>query len=59
MSDKGRPFGDHDAWEKLVRHHAKDVVPGDAWNRRWSVNGVPFIPLIKTVEYPYDREVGA
>jgi hypothetical protein len=59
MSHRGRPFGDHMAWEHLVRDHAMDIVPDSAWNRSWSVNGVPFIPLIKSVEYPFDREIGA
>jgi hypothetical protein len=59
MSDRGRPFGDHAAWEGLVRDHVRDVVPGRVWNRSWAVNGVPFIPLIQSVECPFDREIGA
>jgi hypothetical protein len=57
MSDRGRPFADHAAWENCARDHARNVVPDSAWNRAWTVNGVPFIPLIKSVEYPFDREI--
>jgi hypothetical protein len=58
MADRGVPFADHAEWESLVREHSGPLFPGDVWNRRWSVKGVPFIPLIKSLDQPLDPEVG-
>lgn len=58
MADRGEPFADHDAWDALVRAHSAPLCPAGIWNRRWLVNGVPFVPLIRSVEQPLDREIG-
>lgn len=58
MADRGEPFANHDTWEALVRAHSATLFPGEVWNRRWSVNGVPFIPLIKSLEQPLGQEGG-
>lgn len=55
MIDCGKPLLSHESWESLVRAHSTHRVPADAWNRRWSVNGVPFIPLIRSLERPFDK----
>lgn len=57
MADCGEPFANHGAWEDLVKAHSAPLFPSTVWNRRWSVNGAPFIPLIKSLELPFDREV--
>ena len=46
-------FHSVDDWDRCLRDHAKDVVPGAAWNQRLEVRSgpgaiVPLVPLIKT-----------
>jgi len=50
------PFADTGAWDALVRSHSGRLFPGEVWGRRWSVNGVPFIPLIRSLEGPLKQE---
>lgn len=47
MTDRGSPFATEAAWESLVRTHSRDLVPEQAWNRRWMCTGRPIIPLIR------------
>lgn len=57
MSKAGEvPFPDAGAWEALVRSHSAPLFPGEVWNRRWSVNGVSLIPLIRSLEQPLEQE---
>lgn len=57
MKDLGEPFADHGNWEALVKAHSAHLFPSAVWNQCWSVNGVPIIPLIRSLELPFDREV--
>ena len=59
MADLGEPFANQGSWEALLMAHSAPLFPMGVWNRRWSVNGVPFIPLIKSVEQVLDREAGS
>lgn len=59
MADRGEPFSNQNAWEALVKSHSAPLFPAEVWNRRWSVNGVPFIPLIRSVEEALDQETGS
>jgi hypothetical protein len=52
MDDKGRPFADDAEWNDLVLDHSRDVVPPGIWNKRWTINGVSFAPLIRSVTQP-------
>lgn len=55
MSKPGEaPFPDAGAWEALVRSHSAPLFPGKIWNGHWSVNGVPLIPLIRSLELPLE-----
>ena len=56
MADQGVPFADHKEWKTLVEDHTAQLFPRQIWNRGWSVNGVPFIPLIRSVEQPLEPE---
>lgn len=47
MADRGIPFATEADWETLVRAHGHDLVPEQAWNRRWTCMEQPFIPLIR------------
>lgn len=53
MSEPGEvPFSDAEAWSALVSSHSATLFPNEVWGRRWSVSGVPFIPLIRSLEVP-------
>ncbi len=52
MSDKGRPFQEHKAWEDVVRAHSEPLFLGAVWNKRWTIDGIPFVPLIKSLDLP-------
>lgn len=60
MSSPGEvPFTDAWAWEALVRAHSAPLFPVEVWNRQWPVNGVPFIPLIRSIEVRLAQEAQA
>lgn len=56
MADKGKPFVDEQAWTDLVLEHGQGIVPADVWGRRLSVNGVPLVPLICSLEMPLAQD---
>jgi hypothetical protein len=57
MSKPGEvPLADAAAWEALVKSHSAPLFPGEVWDRRWAVHGVPFIPLIRSLELPLGTE---
>jgi hypothetical protein len=59
MSKPGEvPFADAGAWEALMRSHSAMLFPPEVWDRRWFVNGVPLIPLIRSLEMPLEQEAG-
>ena len=37
-------------WEKMVRDHADRHVPDEVWGKPWVLHGLPFVPLIRTME---------
>lgn len=46
---------DHQMWSNLVHDHSSNVVPKKAWNSKLVVHGQPFLPLIRSVEIPFDE----
>jgi len=56
MSDRGLPFCNHKFWEELVLTHSEPLFSNQVWNRRWTLHGQPFIPLIKSIEQPLVME---
>jgi hypothetical protein len=56
MVDRGDPFANQDSWESGAQLAA---VSREVWNRRWSVNGVPFGPLIKSDVQALNRGAGS
>jgi len=57
MSKPGEvAFVDAAAWDSLVRSHSAPLFPEEVWNRRWTVNGVPFIPLIRSLELSLQQD---
>jgi hypothetical protein len=58
MSKPGEvPFADATAWETATMAHSKPLFPAEVWGRPWSVNGVPLIPLIRSLEVPCDGSI--
>jgi hypothetical protein len=57
MSKPGEvPFTNADAWEGLIRSHSALLFPLEVWGRRWLVNGVSFIPLIRSLQVPLGKD---
>jgi len=56
MSDRGMPFSNHGAWAQLVTSHSEPLFPDKVWDRRWTLHGQAFIPLIKSIELPLNVE---
>jgi hypothetical protein len=57
MSKPGEvPFSGFGAWENAIRVHSAPLFPWEVWGRQCSVNGVPLIPLIRSLELPLNSE---
>ena len=52
MQDRGEPFHEPEDWERLVKAHSANLLPGEVWGREWSCNGSAFISLIRSLEQP-------
>tara|TARA_R110002049_G_scaffold15759_2_gene64004 strand:- start:927 stop:1511 length:585 start_codon:yes stop_codon:yes gene_type:complete len=52
---KQRPFTSHDDWEQSVKTHSKPLFPTEAWDTTLPVHGQQCIPLIRSMDIPYDR----
>ena len=50
------PFKDQDTWCRSVKSHSATLFPNEVWGRRWSVNKVPFIPIIRSLEVSLDQK---
>lgn len=51
MSKPGEvPFPDAASWEALVKAHSASLFPEEVWGQTWSVNGVPLIPLVRSLD---------
>ena len=57
MARDGQPFRNHDDWERLVRSHSAKVVPEAIWNQKWTVNGRPFFPIIRSISQPLENKL--
>lgn len=59
MAERGRnTLFDHQDWESLVRAHGSCLVPDQIWNRLWTVHGMPFLPLIRSVAVHVPKATG-
>lgn len=60
MSKPGEvPFANAGVWEALVHSHSAPLFPGKVWDRRWSVKGVPLMPLIRSLELLLEPQAGS
>ena len=44
-----------DEWERIVKDHARDIVPDGAWNKTIDVAGTPMRALIKSTHIDIPR----
>lgn len=50
-------FANHETWKDSVLGHSKGLFPSTAWEASWNVGGQSFIPLIRSVDIPYNQEI--
>ena len=53
MADRGEIFGSDADWEQAVREYGEGVVDNDCWGQWLDVEGIPFLPLIRTFNQPF------
>jgi hypothetical protein len=56
----GRPqeiLKDHQTWKNMVLDHGKRIVPVEVWNSKLNIHGQSFIPLIRSVEIPFNEPI--
>ena len=41
-------------WERALKTHCDDVVDNSCWGKRWDIDGTALIPLIRTIDQPFD-----
>lgn len=49
---------DHQTWSNLVYDHSSKIVPKEVWNSKIFVHGQSFVPLIRSIEIPFDEPIG-
>lgn len=50
MLDRGQPFGSTKAWSTCIRNHADGIIPENAWEQRFEVDGTPVWFLIRSMQ---------
>lgn len=55
MQDEGDMFQSENDWRDTLLAYCHGVVDESCWNRKLDVAGVPFIPLIGTLEQRLER----
>lgn len=54
MCDQGKPLADAGDWRSVVKRHSKALFPSTVWDQSWLCGGVPFIPLIRSLDVLLD-----
>jgi len=52
---KQRPLTDHQDWSDLVTSHSAPLFPDGVWNQSHPVHGQKLIPIIRSMQIPYDK----
>jgi hypothetical protein len=47
-------FTSPEQWANLVTQHGAVLFPKTLWGQEWSLNDQPFIPLIRSLEWPFE-----
>ena len=53
MADNGPLFRSEKEWDCILKDHCHSVVDNTCWRKCLNVNGVPFFPLIRTFDQPF------
>ena len=54
IADRGPLFQTPDDWEQTIRGHCQGVVDNNCWGKMLDIDGVPFTPLIRTYDQPFN-----
>jgi len=54
MADAGQLIETPAQWDTLVKLHSQPLFPAAVWNHRWTLHGQPFIPLIRSLDWPLE-----
>jgi hypothetical protein len=54
MRSEGKPFADATNWERVIRDHAKGIVPDRAWDESVLVETTPMRALIRSIDLYLD-----
>lgn len=57
MADQGTPIETAAQWDALVKAHSQDLFPAEVWNRKWELHQRPFVPLIRSKEWPLEPRI--
>ena len=55
MSNKGVVFTSHQPWVDCLKRYASRVVPDDAWDRCFDINGTPMWVLLRSAELVFNK----
>ena len=56
MGDKGSPFGSSKDWRDTLLDHCSGAIDTGCWERTLDVEGTPLLPLMRTVEQPFEPQ---
>lgn len=54
MKGNGALFSSEDDWTSIMKDHGKGIVPESVWNSTIEFDGVPFLPLLRVFDQPFD-----
>jgi hypothetical protein len=57
VSDLGQPFASRDEWINAVIAHSEPLFPHNVWSNNHWIHGRVFVPVIRSIEVPFDRPI--
>lgn len=54
MANEGSLFHCYTDWERALKTYGDGVVDNSCWGKRWDIDGTALIPLIRTIDQPFD-----
>ena len=56
MADRGNLYTSPSSWEDAVEQHSRILFPRRVWEQPWTLNHLPFLPLIRSIEWHYQPD---
>ena len=53
MAPKDVPLRSEGDWTRALKDHTRGIVDDRCWGKRMEVNGIPFWPLMRTIDVPF------